>query len=207
MRVLWGRATSSNVMKVIWTLEELGLDYERRDAGLHFGLTGTDEYRAMNPTGLVPAWQEDGFAMFESNAICRHICAAFSPGTTLWPDASRARATIDQWMDCQQTRLNRPQSIVFQTLIRTPPEKRDLTALANAVSEAGDAWLMLDAAIGGGEWIAGNAFTLADIAWGVHVHRWFNLAIDRPHTPNLRGWYDRLLVRAAYAGHCAGAIV
>ena len=40
-RILWGRATSSNVMKVIWTLEELHLPYERIDVGGSFGKTDT----------------------------------------------------------------------------------------------------------------------------------------------------------------------
>ena len=53
-RILWGRATSSNVMKAIWTLEELQLPYERIDVGGAFGKTDTSDYRAMNPTGLVP---------------------------------------------------------------------------------------------------------------------------------------------------------
>ena len=63
-RVVWGRATSSNVMKVVWLLEELGQPYERRDAGGAFGRTDTAAYRAMNPTGLVPTLQEDGFSLW-----------------------------------------------------------------------------------------------------------------------------------------------
>jgi hypothetical protein len=67
-RILWGRATSSNVMKAIWTLEELHLPYERIDVGGSFGKTDTPEYRAMNPTGLVPTLQEGDFTLWESNA-------------------------------------------------------------------------------------------------------------------------------------------
>ena len=66
---LWGRANSSNVMKVIWGLEELGLSYTRTDVGGPFGGTSTPEYRTMNPLGLVPSLEEDGFTLFESNAI------------------------------------------------------------------------------------------------------------------------------------------
>ena len=78
-RILWGRATSSNVMKVIWLLEELNLPYDRIDVGGSYGKTETPEYRAMNPTGLVPTLQEDHFTLWESNAILRYICAAHAP--------------------------------------------------------------------------------------------------------------------------------
>ncbi len=51
---LYGRATSGNVQKVIFLLEELGQPYERLDYGRQFGNTGTPEYLAMNPTNKVP---------------------------------------------------------------------------------------------------------------------------------------------------------
>src|SRR5579859_7715663 len=89
---LWGRANSSNVMKVIWLLEELRLPYERIDVGGPFGGTDTAEYRAMNPNGLVPTLEEDGFILWESNAILRYICSAYAPDSPLWPRDLRARA-------------------------------------------------------------------------------------------------------------------
>src|SRR4029077_18656579 len=106
-RILWGRATSSNVMKVIWALEELQLPYERIDVGGSFGKTDTAEYRAMNPTSLVPTLQEDDFTLWESNAICRYLCHAHAPHSRLWPQEPHTRANIDRWMDAQQTLLNR----------------------------------------------------------------------------------------------------
>ena len=107
-RIVWGRASSSNVMKVLWTLDELGLPFERRDVGGSFGKTDTPEYRAMNPTGLVPTLQEDGFTLWESNAICRYLCQAHAPDSKLWPQEARARANVDRWMDAQQTVLGAP---------------------------------------------------------------------------------------------------
>ena len=53
-RIVWGRKTSSNVMKALWGLGELGLEFERIDVGGVFGKTDTPDYRGMNPTGLVP---------------------------------------------------------------------------------------------------------------------------------------------------------
>jgi glutathione S-transferase len=209
MRRIWGRATSSNVMKVIWLCEEIALSYERIDAGLSFGRTNTPEYRAMNPTGLVPTLEEDGFTLWESNAICRYLAGSDPSGEAVWPAEARARAMVDCWMDAQQTLLTRSQSMVFQGLIRKKPEERDMAAINAAMTEADRVWLMLQAQIerAGGGYVCGPSLTLADIVWGVHVHRWFNMPVTRSDAPGLRAWYERLLSRPAYSDHCAGPMV
>jgi len=206
MRLIWGRTNSANVAKVLWLLDELGLSYERVDAGGKFGRTGTPEYRAMNPLGLVPTLEEDGFSLFESNAIIRYLCNAHAPTSPLYPAEPRARGVVDAWLDLQQTALNRPQGIVFGGLIRTPPEQRDHAAISAAVSEVGQIWGLLDSRLAGRDFIAGGEMTLADIAFGVHAHRWFGIPIARPDSPNLLAWYHRLLARPPYAAHVAQPI-
>ena len=119
-RIVWGRATSSNVMKVLWGLGELGLAFDRIDVGGSYGKTDTAEYRGMNPTGLVPTLQEDDFTLWESNVILRYLCASYAPDSTMWPSQRHARANVDRWMDAQQTVFNRPMSAVFWGLVRTP---------------------------------------------------------------------------------------
>ncbi len=203
MRRLLGRANSSNVMKVIWLLEELGLPYERVDVGGPFGGTDTPEYIAMNPNRNIPTLVEGDFVLWESNAILRYLAAANVQDSPLWPPDVKARASIDRWMDWQQTVLNRPQSTVFQGLVRTAPERRDNAAIGAAAEEVGRAWALLDAVLARVPYVAGPAFTLADIAIGIHVHRWFSFDLDRPSLPHLRAWYDRLLTRPAYRAHVA----
>ncbi len=204
MRTLWGRANSANVMKVIWLLEELRLPYERVDVGGPFGGTDTPQYRAKNPTGLVPTLQEDDFSLWESNVILRYLAAANPGGVSVWPDEPRARARVDRWMDSEQTRLSRAQSVMFWGLVRTPPEKRDHAAIAEAIRNAGAAYALIAAPLERSPFIAGEHLTLADFAWGPHVHRWLRLHIpDRPEQPSLRRWYERLLARPAYAAHVA----
>lgn len=206
MRTLYGRANSSNVMKALWLMEELGLPHERVDLGGPFGGTDTPEYRAMNPNGVVPTLVEDGFVLWESNAILRYLCDAHAPGHPFWPREPRARAAVDCWLDWQQTTLTRPQSIVFQGLIRTPPERRDEAAIAAALVDLGRVWGLLDARLARHAHVAGPGMSLADVASGVSVHRWFALDVERPELPHLRAWYDRLLARPAYARHVAGPL-
>ena len=56
---IFGRANSINVQKAMWMIGELGLEHERVDAGLQFGINDTPEYLTKNPNGLVPTL-EDG---------------------------------------------------------------------------------------------------------------------------------------------------
>jgi glutathione S-transferase len=201
-RIVWGRPTSSNVMKVLWVLGELGLPFRRIDVGGAFGKTDTPEYRAMNPTGLVPTLQEGDFTLWESNVICRYL--AQEHASPLWPADGHARANIDRWMDAQQTVLNRPMSVVFWGLVRTPADKRDLNAIQAAITETARAWRMIEEKLQEHTFIAGSDFSLCDIPWGVHAHRWFNmdyLGLTRPEMPALRAWYDRLCQRPAYQQH------
>jgi glutathione S-transferase len=203
-RVVWGRATSSNVMKVLWGLGEFDLPFERIDVGGAFGKTDTPEYLAMNPTGLVPTLQEQSFFLWESNAILRYLGQAHASGSALWPEDPRERANIDRWMDAQQTVLNRPMGGVFWGLVRTPPEQRDLKAVEVAIGEAARAWRMIAFWLEQQDFIAGPNFTLCDIPWGVHAHRWFGIdyqGLTRPDIPGLRAWYDRLCQRPAYQRH------
>ena len=203
MRRLLGRANSSNVMKVIWLLEELGLPYRREDVGGAFGGTDTPEYRAMNPNGIVPTLVEGEFVLWESNAILRYLVAANAVGTPMCPADLHQRANIDRWMDWQHTVLGAPMTVVFWGLVRTAPEKRDMAAITAAAKKLEGVYSILEAVLSKTPYIAGADLTPADIAIGVHTHRWFSFAMDRPAQPALRAWYDRLLARPAFKTHVA----
>lgn len=202
---LWGRTTSSNVMKVLWLLDELALPYERIDAGGAFGGTDTPEYRAMNPLGLVPSIEDGGVQLFESNAILRYLCRAHAPASPLYPEGLAARAEVEAWMDFQQTAQSRPASTIFLGLVRTPPEKRDHAAIAAAVTELARVWTICAArATAKGGFLCGPGLTLADIAFAPHLHRWFNMAIaNRPDVAGLSAWYDRMAAHAGFRDHVA----
>ena len=112
MLKILGRRTSANVMKPLWTADELGLDYEQVDVGGKFGGNRESGYLAMNPTGLIPTLVEDDFTLWESNAITRYLCEKHGQGS-LCPSDPRVRATADTWMDWQQTTCAPMMSSVF----------------------------------------------------------------------------------------------
>ena len=105
MLKIWGRLNSSNVKKVLWTCAELGIPYERVDAGLHFGVNNTDEFKAMNPMAMIPVIDDDGFVLWESNPIVRYLCAKH-PKAPYWPENLQTRAAADRWMEFQSTTMS-----------------------------------------------------------------------------------------------------
>lgn len=204
MRKLWGRASSSNVMKVLWTLDELGLPYDRIDAGGAFGKTRDADYRAMNPMGLVPTLQEDdGWSAWESNTICRYLCNAHAPDSALYPREPRARAAVETWMDWQLGHVTAPMVTIFFTHVRIPEPERDWKAEAKAREDAGRLWKIVDSKVAGRRFLCGDEVTLADIALGCWVHRWHALPIERPDLPNLAAYYEALKTRPGFVKHVA----
>jgi glutathione S-transferase len=194
---IWGRTNSVNAKKALWTLEELKLPYERIDAGLQFGVVNTPEYRAMNPNGLVPTIDDDGFILWESHAIVRYLAAKHGAGS-LWPTDLRVRADADRWMDWAFTfaAALRP---VFWNLIRTPADKRDHKLVAEGTQKLGELATYVDSALAKRNYIAGESLTMGDIPLGCHLQLWFRLDIARPAVPRLQAWFERLCARPAYA--------
>ena len=81
MLKIWGRRNSSNVRKVLWCAEEIGLPYESIEVGGSHGGTQTPEYLAMNPNSLVPVIEDHGLPLWESNTIVRYLSARYALGT------------------------------------------------------------------------------------------------------------------------------
>ena len=197
MLIVWGRDNSVNVQKVLWFCEETEVAYDRRDAGLQFGLVGTPEYRSMNPNGLVPTIDDDGFVLWESNVIVRYLAAKHARGS-LWPEDPRQRARADQWMDWSNTTFWPTIRPLFLGLIRTPPEKRDAAILEQQRVATVGICKTLDAHLERNAYMAGDELTIGDIPLGCALWRWFALDVDRPETPNLQRWFDRLSERPAF---------
>lgn len=196
---LWGRLSSINVRKVVWAAQELNLSFQRTDAGGPFGIVREPHYLALNPNGLVPLLEDDGFVLWESNTIVRYLCARHATGT-LYPEGLPARFAAEQWMDWQQTTLNPAGRHAFVQWIRTPAPQRDMALIAQSVAATEPLLAMLDAHLARQPYMAGDAFTMADIPIGCEIHRWWGLPQERPVLPHLERWYQSLLARPGARG-------
>jgi len=196
---IWGRLSSINVRKVVLAARWLEIPSERTDAGHEFGIVDTPEYLARNPNGLVPLIEDEGLALWESNVIVRYLCAKHSPGQ-LYPLELPARFDAERWMDWQQTTFNPAGRGAFVQLMRTPPEKRNSEVVTKSVAATEPLLDVLDAHLSRQAFMAGDAFTMADIPIACEIHRWHGLPLQRPDRPHLEHWYHGILAHPASRG-------
>lgn len=199
---IWGRLNSINVRKVVWTAQELGLEVQRTDAGGHFGLVREAGFLDMNPNGLVPLIQDDGYVLWESNVIVRYLCARHGAalGQPLYPADLSARFDAERWMDWQQTALNLAGRDAFLQLVRTPPEQRQPALIAQSIAATEPLLALLEAQLARQPFLAGGQFTMADIPVACEIHRWFGLPRERASLPHLERWFHGLQARAGARG-------
>ena len=197
MLKIWGRDNSVNVQKVLWCCEEIGVQYQRIDAGGTFGIVNTPQYRALNPNGLVPTIEDGPFVLWESNAVVRYLTAKHSAGK-LWPEDLKVRAEADKWMDWTNTTFWPTFRPLFWNLVRTPVDQRDEKAMEESRLRSAEILGYLDAHLKNRAYVGGDELTMGDIPMGCAVWRWLSLSIERPELPNLQHWFGNLRQRPAY---------
>lgn len=197
MLKVWGRRNSVNVKKVLWTLEEAGAPYELTEAGMSFGLTTEPWFLAMNPNAMIPVIRDGDLVLWESNAIVRYLAARYAPGS-LFPADPGPRAAADKWMDWGLATFFPIFREAFLTLVRVPPEQRDMAMVERNLARSGELLAIADAALARQPYLSGETLGIGDIPLGCYCYAWFELPISRPDLPNLAAWYARIKARPAY---------
>ena len=200
MLQIYGRKNSNQVIQLMWTVDELGLEYERHNVGGSFGGLDTEEYGKMNPNRLVPTINDDGFILWESYAIIRYLCQQYGKGT-LWPDDPQKAALADQWMEWTNSRFMGTFFPIFWSLIRTPKEQLDTDKITQSAKVTGELLQIVEQQLQGKDYLTGDSLTMGDIPLGSMMFKYYTLPIERPSLPNIQAWYVRLSERKAYQGN------
>ena len=190
---LLGRATSGNVQKVLWLLEEMGLEYAREDYGRQFENTADTAYLSFNPTGKVPTLVDGETVVWESNSILRYLTARES--SAFLPADPGLRAQAELWMDWQLASLNGPYLDVFRASKKPEAERGDVQGLGDALAAQ---LAILDGHLDGRDWLAGDAMTVGEFALGPIVQRCLNFPVSLPALAHLRRWQSGLAARSAF---------
>jgi glutathione S-transferase len=117
---------------------------------------------------------------------------------SLCPADPKTCADADRWMDWDLSVLTPNVRVVFWNLVRIPPEKRDMGAVAESRNKLAASLAILDARLAGRRYVTGDTFTMGDIPVGTSIQRWFNVPIEREPLPNLEAYYRRLQERPAF---------
>jgi glutathione S-transferase len=207
---LWGRPSSARTQKVLLALAELELEFEFILASATMGPTGhvakgnqaygivdTPAYRAMNPNGTVPTIDDDGYVLWESNAIVQYLAMTYDPARFFGGDA-KVFASASRWMMWENNELIGPMHTYVKHTIRFPEDQRDPKLVEAARAQLIAAWNIVDDQLGRTKHIADDSWTMGDIPMTIRVHRWHLLEVDAPGFPNIARYYDQVRDRASF---------
>jgi glutathione S-transferase len=200
--VIHGPAFSTYVRSVRLTLEEKGAAYRLEEVNILEDAHKTPEHLARHPFAKVPAFEHDGFALYETVAIMRYVDETFE-GPPLQPDDARGRARMTQVLSLIGAYAYPAcigacviQRLVVPMMGGTPDE----AVIAAAVPQAKTSVEALDALLGDNAYFAGGALSLADL----HVAPVYDYFSQTPEgeaalqgTPDLRRWWDGISQRAS----------
>lgn len=150
------------------------------------------EYLALNPYGRVPALEDDGFILFESNAILQYL-EAVHPEPPLLPADAKGRALADMHMRLCDTQMGAPSGTIIFPKRFLPPERWDSAAIGKAQADLGKHLQILSTQLGDADYLVGGEYSLADIAYIPFLE--FLPIMDLTVPANLAAWSARLLAR------------
>jgi len=200
--VVYGPGFSTYVRSVLLTLEEKGAPYRVEEINILEGAHQTPEHKARHPFVKVPAFEHDGFELYETAAIMHYVDETFE-GPSLQPGGPRERARMEQVMGLINAYAY-PACIgacVIQRLVvplsgGTPDED----VIAGAVPQATTSVEALETLLDGNEFLAGDSRSLADLLVAP-IYDYFSQTPEGEKalggTPNLRRWWDGISQRAS----------
>ena len=186
--ILWGRASSVNVQKVLWALEDCALPYEHKIVGGIFGGNDDPKFAALTPVRRVPVLQDGNITLWESHAILRYLARGqISPMT-------------DMWMEFGSTTLQPPFIGLFWQQVRMRKAEQDKALLKKHIKELHEGLGILETGlVDGRTFLAGDDFSMADIAIGSLFHRIMDLHPAILDTfPKVGEWHANIATRAGY---------
>jgi glutathione S-transferase len=190
-------APNSRAGRIVWLLEELGLDYELNKMAFHPKDLKSPEHRARHPLGRVPVLEDGDVTIFESGAIVEYVLARHGDGG-LKPavDAAEFPEYLQWFHYCEGMVMPPINTIVVHTLI-LPPDRRDETVLGQAQRLLGKAVEPVEAALEGREYLIGD-FSAADIMLGHALFMANRLGQVSDEMPNLKAYVQRIQERPAF---------
>jgi glutathione S-transferase len=186
---LYDHPASANCMKARITLRQLELPVETVTVDLFRRETRTPEHMARNPDGRVPVLELDSGAMIpESGAILLYL----AEGTRLLPDDRLERATVHQWMFFEQNQIESSLAVA-RFLVLTGRADRYRAVTDSLVARGHGALSSLARGLADDRpFIAGDAYTVADIALYAYVHCAHEAGADAREHGTIGAWLERV---------------
>ena len=190
---IYGSA-NSRALRTLWMVGELGLKYEHKDWLPRSPETQTADYRAVNPNARVPTIDDDGFILSESMAI--NLYLAKKHKSPLYPSDPKNEALAWQWSLWETDRLDRQIVDYVRHTVALPEAERKASVAEAAWKAVVPAFDVLETALGESEWLAGPAFSVADLNVAGALYRALSIDVSAKW-PRLHAWLQRCWDRPA----------
>jgi glutathione S-transferase len=200
MSLVFYYSPQSSASPVHWTLEELGVPYERRPVDLKAGEQKKPEFLKINPNGRVPVLVHDGVPIFESAAIQMYLGELYGVDKGLYPKPGPKRGEVMKWIVWTNATLGEAMSRLGRNLGPWAKEdERNEKAGATAKADVEGCLRIVDEALAGRSYLTGDSLTIADL----HLSSWMDyvrmMQIDLAQYKNLGPWVERCISRPTYA--------
>jgi len=191
---------SPRAMKVMALAQHLGLDCEIRIIDLLNGENQKPEFAALNPNKKMPVLEDDGFVLWESNAILQYF-ASKKPETGLWPTDPKRQADVSRWQLWDMAHWDPACAIlVFEHVVKklSGQGDPDPAQVAKGEQDFKRYAEVLDGTLKNRKWVTGNELTVADFSLGAGM-----VYARQAHFPDapysaIHRWYDHLAALPAW---------
>ena len=207
---LYGRPTSARTQKVMLALAELGLEYDYvlasatmgpegsvAKGGTPFGVVHTQKYYDINPTRTIPTLDDNGYILWESNAIVQYLGMRYNSRLFYGDDVYLCNSAL-RWMMWENNRLITPMHNIVEQRFRVPAHARNNELQIRSEKMLIDEFMIVENHLTITCYIAGNTWSMGDIPISIRCHRFYLLDIPKPKMPNLESYYERIKKRVSF---------
>ena len=190
-------APDSRSLRVLWTLEEMGVKADVRSLPFPPRRRQPD-YLSVNPAGTVPAMVDGDRIMTESLAICEYLISKHGNTSLLVAPGDPERPPFLQWLWYGESTIMLPIGMIARVERLKVSGPATDAILADARETLAARLAPLERRLEGRDFLVGGRLTLADISVGFALHIATVFGIERMLGPRTTGYRDRLRVRPAY---------
>jgi glutathione S-transferase len=189
---------NGRTLRAVWALEEAGASYEYSEVDLFAGEARQPWFLKLNPAGKVPVLVDGTQIVTESLAICLYIAEKYPAAALLPPLGSPERTQCYRWSSFVATELDSALWTIAKHRFALPKDKRVEAVIDTAAWEWDRGAKVLAQALAGQPYLAGHAFSVADILAG-HTLLWAKSARLEVQGGVLEGYLQTLERRSALA--------
>ena len=198
---LYRNPKSGHCHRVELMLALLGLAYETIDLDMANGAHKAPEYLGISPFGLVPAIDDGGYALSDSNAILVYLVQTYAKNTHWMPTDPRTAAEVQRWLTVAADNVY--SGPCAARLVKVFGASLDHDA---AVTKAHALFKVMETHLQGRDWLAADTITIADVAGYSYIAHAPEGGVDLAHYPNIRSWLTRIESQPGFVGMATSPI-